>query len=186
MAVSDLLAGMNKRMTSTIEDFKSESSRVRTGRASTALVSGVTVNYYGTSTPLNQLATLGVPEPQLIVIQPYDGGVLGDIEKAIQSAELGLNPSNDGKVIRIPVPPLTEERRKEMVKMVKKMGEDHKIALRNIRRDTNEGLKSDEKGKMISEDELRKGQSEVQKVTDKFVSQIDQLLSAKEKEILEV
>ena len=186
MAVNDLLAGMNKRMTSTIEAFKSESARVRTGRASTSLVSNVRVNYYGTPTPLNQLATLGVPEPQLIVIQPYDGGALGEIEKAIQSAELGLNPSNDGKVIRVPVPPLTEERRKDMVKMVKKMGEDHKIALRNIRRDINDGLKSEEKEKKITEDDVRKGQSEVQKGTDQFVSQIDQLLSAKEKEILKV
>ncbi len=186
MAVSDLVADLNKRMTSTIEVFKSESARVRTGRASTSLVSNVRVNYYGTPTPLNQLATLGVPEPQLIVIQPYDGGALGEIEKAIQSAELGLNPSNDGKVIRVPVPPLTEDRRKEMVKMVKKMGEDHKIALRNIRRDINDGLKSEEKEKKITEDDVRKGQSEVQKVTDQFVSQIDQLLSAKEKEILQV
>ena len=186
MAVNDLLADMNKRMTSTIEAFKSESARVRTGRASTSLVSNVRVNYYGTPTPLNQLATLGVPEPQLIVIQPYDGGALGEIEKAIQSAELGLNPSNDGKVIRVPVPPLTEERRKDMVKMVKKMGEDHKIALRNIRRDINDGLKSEEKEKKITEDDVRKGQSEVQKGTDQFVSQIDQLLSAKEKEILQV
>ncbi len=186
MAANDFLADTNKRMAATIEAFKSESARIRTGRASTSLVSNVLVNYYGTSTPLNQLATLGVPEPQLVVIQPYDGGALGEIEKAIQSAELGLNPSNDGKVIRVPVPPLTEERRKEMVKMVKKMGEDHKISLRNIRRDINDGLKSEEKEKKITEDDVRKGQSEVQKVTDQFVSQIDQLLSAKEKEILQV
>ncbi len=186
MAVNDLLAEMNKRMISTLEAFKSESARVRTGRASTSLVSNVKVNYYGTSTPLSQLATLGVPEAQLIVIQPYDGGALGEIEKAIQAAELGLNPSNDGKVIRVPVPPLTEERRKEMVKMVKKMGEDHKISLRNIRRDINDSLKSEEKEKKITEDDVRKGQSEVQKGTDQFVSQIDQLLSAKEKEILQV
>ncbi len=186
MAVNDFLADTNKRMAATIEAFKSESARIRTGRASTSLVSNVMVNYYGASTPLNQLATLGVPEPQLVVIQPYDGGALGEIEKAIQSAELGLNPSNDGKVIRVPVPPLTEERRKEMVKMVKKMGEDHKVSLRNIRRDINDGLKSEEKEKKISEDDVRKGQSEVQKVTDQFVSQIDQLLSAKEKEILQV
>jgi ribosome recycling factor len=186
VAVNDFLADTNKRMAATIEAFKSESARVRTGRASTSLVSNVKVNYYGTPTPLNQLATLGVPEPQLVVIQPYDGGALGEIEKAIQSAELGLNPSNDGKVIRVPVPPLTEERRKEMVKMVKKMGEDHKISLRNIRRDINDGLKSEEKEKKITEDDVRKGQSEVQKVTDQFVSQIDQLLSAKEKEILQV
>lgn len=186
MAVKDLLAELNKRMTTTIAAFKAESARIRTGRASTALVSNIKVDYYGTPTPMNQLATLGVPEPQLIVIQPYDTGALREIEKAIQTAELGLNPSNDGKVIRVPVPPLTEERRKEMVKMVKKMGEDHKIALRNIRRDINDGLKSEEKEKKITEDDVRKGQNEVQKITDRFVAQIDQLLSAKEKEILEV
>lgn len=186
MPVNDLLADMKKRMNSTIDAFKTESARVRTGRASPSLVSNVKVDYYGASTPLNQLATLSVPEPQLIVVQPYDGSALGEIEKAIQRAELGLNPSNDGKVIRIPVPTLTEERRKEMVKMVKKMGEDHRVALRNIRRDANDGLKSEEKEKKITEDDMRKGQTEVQKITDQFVSQIDQLLAAKEKEILEV
>lgn len=186
MAVEDQLAETKERMTATLEAFKAEASRVRTGRASASLVDGVKVDYYGTPTPMNQLATVNVPEPQLIVIQPYDGGALDNIEKAIQASELGLNPSNDGKVIRVPIPPLTEERRKEMVKMVKKMGEDHKVSLRNIRREANEGLKAEEKSKAISEDENRKGQAEVQKITDKFVSQVDELLTAKEEEILKV
>ena len=186
VAVEDHLSETKERMTATLEAFKAETSRVRTGRASASLVDGVKVDYYGTLTPMNQLATINVPEPQLIVIQPYDGGALENIEKAIQASDLGLNPSNDGKVIRVPIPPLTEERRKEMVKMIKKMGEDHKVSLRNIRRDTNENLKSEEKSKAISEDENRKGQAEVQKITDKFVSQVDELLAAKEEEILKV
>lgn len=186
MAIEEHLSEAKKRMASTVDAFKAESGRVRTGRASASLINGVKVDYYGTMTPMNQLATINVPEPQLIVVQPYDGGALANIEKAIQAAELGLNPSNDGKVIRIPVPPLTEERRKEMVKMVKKMGEDHKVSIRNIRRDINDGLKAEEKKKEIAEDDLRKGQAEVQKITDDFVSQIDQLLSVKEVEILKV
>jgi ribosome recycling factor len=186
VAIQDHLAESKKRMTVTLESFKADSSRVRTGRASASLVANVKVDYYGTMTPLNQLAAINVPEPQLIVIQPYDGSALANIEKAIQAAELGLNPSNDGKVIRVPVPPLTEERRKEMVKMVRKIGEEHKVSIRNVRRDVNESLKSAEKNKEITEDELRKGQAEVQKVTDDFNSQIDQLLSAKEEEILKV
>ena len=132
-------------MNATVESYKSEIARVRTGRASTNLISGVMVDYYGMSTPLNQLATLNVPEPQLIIVQPFDINSLGDIEKAIQSAELGLNPSNDGKIIRVPVPALTEERRKEMVRLLKKMTEEHKVAIRNIRRDGNDDMKNLEK-----------------------------------------
>jgi ribosome recycling factor len=186
VSIEEHLSDSKKRMEATIDAFKTETSRVRTGRASASLISNVKVDYYGTMTPLNQLATINVPEPQLIVVQPYDGGALENMEKAIQSSELGLNPSNDGKVIRVPVPPLTEERRKEMVKMVKGMGEEHKISLRNIRREINDDLKADQKEKNITEDDLRKGQAEVQKVTDSFVTQIDQLLSAKEEEILKV
>lgn len=186
MAIEDHILESKEKMAATLEAFKVESARVRTGRASTSLVSNVRVDYYGTMTPLNQLATINVPEPQLIVVQPYDGGALGNIEKAIQAAELGLNPANDGKVIRVPVPPLTEERRKEMVKMVKKMGEDHKVSIRNVRREINDNLKSEEKDKEITEDDLRKGQGEVQKVTDDFIAQIDKLISAKEEEILKV
>ncbi|MBT3352875.1 MAG: ribosome recycling factor [Nitrospinaceae bacterium] len=186
MAIEEHISESKEKMTTTLEAFKVESARVRTGRASTSLVSNVRVDYYGTITPLNQLATINVPEPQLIVIQPYDAGALGNIEKAIQTAELGLNPANDGKLIRVPVPPLTEERRKEMVKMVKKIGEDHKVSIRNIRREINDILKSEEKDKEISEDDLRKGQGEVQKVTDDFITQIDKLISVKEEEILKV
>ena len=186
MAIEEHISESKEKMTTTLEAFKAESARVRTGRASTSLVSNVRVDYYGTITPLNQLATINVPEPQLIVIQPYDAGALGNIEKAIQTAELGLNPANDGKLIRVPVPPLTEERRKEMVKMVKKIGEDHKVSIRNIRREINDILKSEEKDKEISEDDLRKGQGEVQKVTDDFITQIDKLISVKEEEILKV
>lgn len=184
--MSDLAADVKKRMTSTVESFKQEIARVRTGRASTALISHIKVAYYGSPTPLNQLATLSAPEPQLLVVQPFDRSALGEIEKAIQKADLGLNPSNDGKVVRVPVPPLTEERRKEMVKLLKKMAEDNKIAVRNVRRDGNEGFKAREKSKEITEDQSRKGQAEVQKLTDQFISQIDSLLAAKEKEILEV
>ncbi|MEK6710965.1 MAG: ribosome recycling factor [Nitrospinota bacterium] len=184
--MSGVADDVKKRMTSTVEGFKQELARVRTGRASTALISHVKVSYYGNPTPLNQLATLSVPEPQLIVIQPFDRGVLGEIEKAIQKAELGLNPANDGKIIRVPVPPLNEERRKEMAKLLKKMAEEHKVAVRNVRRDGNEGLKAKEKSKEITEDASRKGQAEIQKLTDQFIAQIDSLLAAKEKEILEV
>lgn len=184
--MSDLAADVKKRMTSTVESFKQELARVRTGRASTALISHIKVAYYGNPTPLNQIATLSAPEPQLLVVQPFDRSALGEIEKAIQKADLGLNPSNDGKVVRVPVPPLTEERRKEMVKLLKKMAEDNKIAVRNVRRDGNEGFKTREKSKEITEDQSRKGQAEVQKLTDQFISQIDGLLAAKEKEILEV
>ncbi len=184
--MNDVLAALEKKMRSTVESYKSEAARVRTGRASPSLVSGVLVDYYGTSTPLNQLATLSVPEPQLIVVQPFDMNSLGDIEKAIQAAGLGLNPANDGKIIRVPVPALTEERRKEMVKLLRQMTEDHKVALRNIRREGNDGIKDLEKKKEITEDELRKGQGDVQKLTDRFVSELDDLLAAKEKEILEV
>jgi len=184
--MNDLVGDLKRRMTATVDTFKEEIARVRTGRASTALISHLKVEYYGTPTPLNQLATLSAPEPQLIVVQSFDRGALGEIEKAIQKAELGLNPSNDGKIIRVPVPPLTEERRKEMVKLLKKMAEEHKVALRNIRRDGNEGLKAREKSKELTEDGLRRGQAEVQKLTDQFVTQIDGLLASKEKEILDV
>ena len=186
MAIEDHISESKEKMATTLEALRVESARVRTGRASTSLVGNIRVDYYGTMTPLNQLATINVPEPQLLVVQPYDGGALGNIEKAIQAAELGLNPANDGKVIRVPVPPLTEERRKEMVKLVKKMGEEHKVSIRNIRREINDDIKSEEKDKNISEDDLRKGQGEVQKVTDDFIAHVDKLISVKEEEILKV
>ena len=184
--MDEVIAALKKKMQSTLESYRSETARVRTGRASANLVSGVMVEYYGAPTPLSQLASLSVPEPRLIVVQPFDLNSLDDIEKAIQAAELGLNPANDGKIIRVPVPPLTEERRREMVKLVKRMAEEHRVALRNVRREGNDRMKELEKKKEIAEDDLRKGQGEVQKLTDQFVSELDALLAAKEKEILEV
>lgn len=173
------------RMNTTIEALKKEFSGVRTGRASLALVDGIMVDYYGTPTPLKQIATLSVPEARLIVIQPWDNSLVPKIEKAIQKSDLGLSPTNDGRLIRISIPALTEERRKQLVKVVKKMGEENKIAIRNIRRDVNETLKELEKEKEITEDELHKGQEEVQKITNKYIAKVDELINQKEKEILE-
>jgi len=161
-------------------------NKVRTGRASTALLDGIKVEYYGTLTPLNQVATLSVPESQLIVISPWDGSVIGNIEKAIQKSELSLVPTNDGKIIRISIPPLTEERRKELVKIVKKMAEECKINLRNSRRDANNQLKKLEKEGEMSEDNLHDHQNEVQTVTDDFIKMTDGILSAKEQDIMEI
>ncbi len=174
------------RMQKSIAALKSELNRVRTGRASIALLDGIKVDYYGSSTPLNQVATLAVPESRLITIQPWDASILSDIEKAILKSDLGLVPTNDGKVIRISIPQLTEERRKELVKVVKRIGENTKIAIRNIRRDANEFVKKKEKEKEISQDELKKNQEEIQKMTDAFVKEIDRLVSEKEKEVLEI
>lgn len=174
-----------ERMGKTIEALKTELSRVRTGRASLSLLDGIRVDYYGTQTPLNQMASLSVPESRLITIQPWDTTVIKDIEKAILKSDLGLTPSNDGKLIRIAIPPLTEERRKELVKVVYKIGEEHKVAIRNIRRDSNELLKMAKKDGEISEDDAFKGQDRVQETTDEFVKSIDELTKEKEKEILE-
>ena len=173
-------------MGKSIESLKREYSRLRTGRASISLLDGIRVSYYDTPTPLNQMASLAVPEPRLIVIQPWDKTAIEDIEKAILKSELGLTPMNDGKVIRISIPPLTEERRKELVKVARKMSEENKVAIRNIRRDANEMLKDLKKEKEISEDDLFRSQEEVQKATDQFISQVDELCAAKEKEILEI
>lgn len=174
------------RMQKSIEALKGELNRVRTGRASIALLDGIKVDYYGTPTPLNQVATLAVPESRLITIQPWDTSILGDIEKAILKSELGLVPTNDGKVIRISIPQLTEERRKELVKLVKRLGENAKIAIRNIRRDANDFVKKKEKEKEISQDEMKKNQEEIQKLTDDFIAEIDKMIEAKEKEIMEI
>ena len=161
-------------------------NKVRTGRASISLLDGIKVDYYGTLTPLNQVASLSVPESQLIVVSPWDKSAIGNIEKAIQKSELGLVPMNDGKVIRINIPPLTEERRKELVKVVKKMAEDCKINLRNTRRDANNNLKDLKKSGDISEDNLYTHQEEVQKITDDYIKRADSLLAAKEEEIMEI
>ncbi len=173
------------RMEKTINALKSELNRVRTGRASLSLLDGIRVDYYGTLTPLNQMASLAVPESRLITIQPWDVSGIKDIEKAILKSDLGLTPSSDGKIIRIAIPPLTEERRKELVKIVHKICEEHKVAIRNIRRDSNELIKGFKKDGDISEDDAFKAQDGVQKITDEFIKMIDDTYKEKEKEILE-
>jgi ribosome recycling factor len=177
----DAREGMGK----SIDALKNEFKKVRTGRASLALFEGIKVSYYGTPTPLNQLASLSVPESRLIVIQPWDQSVIGEIEKEILKSELGLTPMNDGKVIRVPIPPLTEERRKELVKVVHKIAEEHRISIRNIRRDTNELLKGLKKDGEIAEDDFYRAQDKVQKITDDYIRLVDQTYQEKEKEILE-
>ncbi|MCG6917708.1 MAG: ribosome recycling factor [Deltaproteobacteria bacterium] len=184
--VDEIFEDLKERMGKSIESLKREYSRLRTGRASVSLLDGIRVSYYDTPTPLNQMASLAIPEPRLIVIQPWDKTAIGDIEKAILKSELGLTPMNDGKIIRISIPPLTEERRKELVKVARKMSEDNKVAIRNIRRDANEMLKDLKTEKEITEDDLYRTQDEVQKITDDFISQVDELCTAKEKEILEI
>lgn len=177
----DAKQGMEKA----IEALGREFNRVRTGRATPALLDGVRADYYGAQTPLNQMAGVSVPEPRLILIQPWDPQSCDAIEKAILKSDLGLTPISDGKVVRISIPPLTEERRKELVKVVRKMGEDTKVAIRAARRDANEMLKEYKKEGDISEDDAFKGQEQVQKVTDEYVAKVDELLAEKEKEIIE-
>lgn len=184
--VDEIFEDLKERMGKSIDSLKREYSRLRTGRASVSLLDGIRVSYYDTPTPLNQMASLAIPEPRLIVIQPWDKTAIGDIEKAILKSELGLTPMNDGKIIRIAIPPLTEERRKELVKVARKMSEDNKVAIRNIRRDANDMLKDLKTEKEITEDDLYRSQDEVQKITDDFISQVDELCAAKEKEILEI
>ncbi len=184
--VDDVLNEMKQDMVKSLEAMKQALAKVRTGRASIGIMDGILVDYYGSPTPLNQLATLSVPEARLISIQPWDKGALGPIEKAIMKSELGLTPNNDGNIIRVPIPPLNEERRKELVRMVKKMAEDYKIEMRNHRRDANALLKDLEKDKEINKDEMQKGLDKVQTVTDESIKKVDELLSVKEKEILEV
>jgi ribosome recycling factor len=183
--IEETLQETKARMAKTIGDLENELKRVRTGRASLSLLDGIRVDYYGTQTPLNQMASLSVPESRLIVIQPWDVSAIKGIEKAILKSDLGLTPSSDGKLIRISIPPLTEERRKELVKVVSKMCEEHKVATRNIRRDANELLKGFKKDGDIAEDDAFKAQDQVQKVTDEFITRIDDIYKTKEKEILE-
>jgi ribosome recycling factor len=183
--IDDTLQETKDRMGKTIADLENELKRVRTGRASLSLLDGIRVDYYGTQTPLNQMASLSVPESRLIVIQPWDVSAIKEIEKAILKSDLGLTPSSDGKLIRISIPPLTEERRKELVKVVSKMCEEHKIATRNIRRDANELLKGFKKDGDIAEDDAFKAQDQVQKITDEYIGKIDGIYQNKEKEILE-
>lgn len=174
------------RMKKSVAALEDELAGLRTGRASAAMFDKLRVQYYGTPTPLNQVASISVPESRLVVIQPWDKGALPEIEKAIQTSEMSLNPSNDGKVIRINIPPLTEERRKEIVKIAKNTAEQGRVAVRNIRRDANDDLKKLEKDSEISEDDLKRGEDQIQKLTDQYIDQINTVLSAKESEILEI
>lgn len=181
-----ILDELRDNMGEGIRSFERSLNKVRTGRASLSLLDGIKVDYYGTPTPINQVATLSIPESRLILISPWDKNAIGDIEKAIQKSDLGLMPSNDGNVIRIAIPPLTEESRRELVKVVKKMGEESRIRLRNARRDANNQFKTLKKDSEISEDDLYTYQDEVQKVTDEYMKKIDAIFAAKEKEIMEI
>lgn len=184
--IDDIVKEMTSAMDKSVDALNRDLKRIRTGRASLALLDGLMVDYYGTPTPVNQLASLSIPEPRQIVIQPWDSRAVPDIEKAILKSELGLNPMNDGKLVRIVLPPLTEERRRELVKVVKRMCEDFKVQVRNHRRDANELLKELKKDKEISEDDLRRSQERVQKTTDEYVAKLDAMGQDKEKEIMEI
>jgi ribosome recycling factor len=185
-SVKEVEAHAKGRMEKVLSDLQHDMAGIRTGRASISLLDNVKADYYGTVTPLNQLATLHVPEPSLITVQPWDATQIAAIEKAIRSADLGLNPGNDGKLIRVPIPPLTEERRKELVKKLHHVAEDHRVAMRNIRRDANESVKKLLKDKLISEDDDRRAHDEIQKLTDGSIQKLDVAAKAKEKEILEL
>ena len=173
-------------MEQTIQVYRKDLGAIRTGRASLSIFEGIMVDYYGTPTPISQVASLSTPESRLIIIQPWEQRIIPEIEKAIQTSPLGLTPANDGKMIRIPVPPLTEERRKEIVKLVKKMAEDARVAVRNIRRDSNEEIRKAGKEGHISEDEIKKTQDDIQKLTDESIHKVDEILKKKELEIMEV
>jgi ribosome recycling factor len=179
-------ANARSRMDKVLSDLQHEMAGVRTGRASVNLLDNVRADYYGTPTPLNQMATLHVPEASMITVQPWDVSQIGAIEKAIRGADLGLNPANDGKIIRVPIPALTEERRKDLVKKVHHIAEDHRVALRNVRRDSNEHIKKLLKDKLISEDDERKALDDTQKLTDSYIAKLDGAVKAKEKEVLEI
>jgi ribosome recycling factor len=184
--VNDVLKELQANLDKAIEALKKDLGKVRTGRASVSILDGVRVDYYGTPTPLNQVASLNVPDPRLITIKPWEKSLIPEIEKAIRTSQLGLNPSSDGEIVRLPMPPLTEERRKELVKMVKKMAEESKVALRGARREANEMLKEFQKDKEITEDEEKQGLKRVQDATDAAVVKVDEIVAKKEKEILEV
>ncbi|MGH9629005.1 MAG: ribosome recycling factor [Bryobacteraceae bacterium] len=184
--VKEIESHAKSRMDKVLADLQHEMVNIRTGRASVSLFDNVKVDYYGTPTPINQVATLHVPEPFLITIQPWDTSQIGMIEKAIRTSDLGLNPGNDGKIIRVPIPQLTEERRKEFVKKLHAVAEDHRIGIRNIRRDANENVKKLLKDKLISEDDDRRAHDEIQKLTDGYMLKLEQAAKGKEKEILEI
>ena len=182
----DTYAQLKGRMDKAVEDFRREMAATRTGRASVHMLDSVSVDYYGSQMPLNQIATVHAPEAQLITVQPFDPSSLGSIEKAIRTADLGLNPMNDGKLIRVPVPPLTEERRRDMVKHLHKVLEEHRTAVRNIRRDGNEAIKKAMKDKKITEDEEKRALEEIQKLTDDEIKKMEDMSKAKEKEVMEI
>ena len=182
----EVIEDLRKEMERTLTALRKDLTRTRTGRASTALLEGITVDYYGTRTPLNQLAGLAAPEPRLLVIQPYDKSALAQIERAILQSGLGLVPVNDGKILRVPIPELTEERRRELVKHIRKVGEDYRVSIRNHRRDALDLLKSLEKDKEITEDDVRKATEKVQEITKTYTEKVDQVLKVKEEEIMEV
>ncbi len=184
--IDELYQDTNNNMEKSLEALSKELASIRTGRASLSILDGITVDYYDTPTPLNQVATLSIPESRLIVIQPWDTTIIKDVEKAIMRSDLGLTPSNDGKVIRISIPTLTEERRIQLVKVVKRYGEDSKVGIRSARRDAISEAREFEKEKIISEDDFRRAQDEIQKITDRFVEKVDKMIQKKEKEILEV
>jgi ribosome recycling factor len=184
--IKETMAQAKTRMAKAAEDLRIELAAVRTGRASTALLDHLKVEYYGTHTPLNQVATMGVPDPGMITVQPWDASLLGAIEKVIRSSDLGLNPVNDGKILKVPIPSLNEERRRELVKHLHKAMENHRTAVRNIRRDSNEELKKLLKDKKISEDDQRRGLDEVQKLTDDFMEKLESQAKSKEHEIMEM
>ena len=186
MSEKDVIKDTRPRMDTVIEDFRRKLSTVRTGRAAVSLLDNVMVDYYGNMTPLNQLASVHAPEPQMLTVQPWDQSQIAAVEKAVRASDLGLNPSNDGKLVRIPIPPLTEERRKQLAKQVHDIAEDHRTAVRNVRRDANERLKKMLKDKVISEDAERDGLEEVQRLTNTYIGKIDELAKTKEQEITSV
>jgi ribosome recycling factor len=186
MTVKDVYVSHDDKMKKALEMLRKEYSSLRAGRATPALLDKVMVEYYGTPTSVNQVANISVPEPRLIVIQPWEKSMLSHIEKAIQKSELGLMPNSDGSVIRLNIPQLTQERRIELVKVIHKKAEESRIAIRNLRRDSNDAIKKLEKDKLISEDEVKKAQDDTQKLTDKYIKEVDQIMAAKEKEIMEV
>lgn len=186
MVEQQVFHDMEERMKKALEHLKKDFTTIRTGRASPALLDRIHVDAYGSQLPVNQVATISVPEPRMIVLQPFDKGVLGALEKAIQKSDLGINPTNDGAAIRLALPALNEERRKELVKQVKKRTEEGKVALRNIRRDTLEHLKKQKDGGHVAEDDIKRAETQIQKITDKFIGEFEHALSSKEKEIMEV
>jgi ribosome recycling factor len=184
--MSDVITKLQKECDDTLEAIRNELAHIRTGRATAQLLDGIRVDYYGSSVPLHQVATINVPESRLITVQPWEKNLLSEISRAIQKSELGLNPASDGQILRLPIPPLTEERRRDLVKLVKKIGEEGKVSLRNHRRDANEALKKAEKAKTLTADEHHKQNERVQKITDDFSRKIDEIVAKKDAEVMEV